>query len=62
MLEAQKSFGGAPYVAVVGEEITLEVDLYNPLAMQVQVDHLRVSSRCSTSSDLQVNLSMNYDW
>lgn len=62
MLEAQKSSGRAPYVAVVGEEITLEVDLYNPLAMQIQVDQLRVSSKCSTSSDLQVKLSINHNW
>ena len=47
--------GGPQYVAVVGEEISVEVDIYNPLATQIHVDRLRVSTDDSTfEADLQV--------
>ena len=53
---------GRQFMAVIGEEISLEVDLYNPLAVQIHVDRLRISTQCSTSeNNLQVLLSVLCD-
>ena len=41
-------------VAVVGEEIGLDVDLYNPLALELRVSRLQASVEASTAGSFQV--------